>query len=497
MSKRVLLIIILFLSISSFGIGAEYPNKPITILVHTKPGGAVDLMARTLSRVADNYCDQPLVVVNKPGGGGIIAGARLLSSKADGYTILAFPATFIPTLQTTDIGIGLDDLKYLACLTISPEAIITNPNSEINSLEKIISHAKANPGTQKWCGPGTGSLDHLMAVKFWEKADIKVKWIPYGGGSQAMGAVMGKHADVYVGNPEDILGRQKNLNIVGVSTEKRLDAFPEVPTLIEKGIDLPNEVMWRGFVVHKNTNDEITKYLVDLFEKCSKDSIWQNYINRTMVTPVFMKNEKFKELVYNDVESSRKYLKIAGFELDKNANEAPYLTLFLFGIFIISFLIVYLVFKKKDIKINGTISILTITGILSVTFFYISSFFPAPREGLFVSSATVPKVWSIFLFIVSVIGLKLYYKNPTDETAKKGENVKSVISLSFLILAYITLISIIGFFISTGLFLISSMLIMRYKKYISLLLTTTLVLLFMYIVFIKILMVPLPIGSIF
>ncbi|MEA2042419.1 MAG: tripartite tricarboxylate transporter TctB family protein, partial [Bacteroidota bacterium] len=190
-------------------------------------------------------------------------------------------------------------------------------------------------------------------------------------------------------------------------------------------------------------------------------------------------------------------LKIAGFELDKNANEAPYLTLFLFGIFIISFLIVYLVFKKKDIKINGTISILTVTGILSITFFYISSFFPAPREGLFVSSATVPKVWSIFLFIVSVIGLKLYYKNPTDETAKKGENVKSVISLSFLILAYITLISIIGFFISTGLFLISSMLIMRYKKYISLLLTTTLVLLFMYIVFIKILMVPLPIGSIF
>lgn len=327
MTKKVFLIIIILASFS-FIFSANYPIKPITILVHTKPGGAVDLMARTLARVADNYCNQPLVVVNKSGGGGIIAASRLLNSKVDGYTILAFPATFIPTLQTTDIGIGLDDFHYLACLTVPPEAIITNPNSEINTIEKIISYAKENPGEQKWCGPGTGSLNHLMAVKVWEKAGIKVKWIPYGGGSQAMGAVMGKHADVYVGNPEDILGRQENLNIAAVSTEKRLESFPEVPTLIESDIDLPNEVMWRGFVVNKNTSDEITKYLEKLFYKCNQDSIWENYIKRTMVTPIFLKNQEFESLVYKDVESSKKYLKIAGFTLGENTSKTPYLFLF-------------------------------------------------------------------------------------------------------------------------------------------------------------------------
>ncbi len=497
MNKKILLILFLSLFISSFGISSDFPKKPITIIVHTKPGGAVDLMARTLSRVADNYCDQPLVVVNKSGGGGIIAAARLLSSRADGYTVLAFPATFIPTLQTTNIGIGLDDFHYLACLTISPEAIITNPNSEINTIEKIIANAKENPGKQKWCGPGTGSLDHLMAVKFWEKVGIKVKWIPYGGGSQAMGAVMGKHADVYVGNPEDILGREENLNISAVSTENRLEAFPEVPTLIEKGIDLPYEVMWRGFVLNKNTNKEVIVYLEELFEKCSKDSIWLSYINRTMVTPVFMKNEEFKNLVYKDVESARKYLKIAGFVLDASSNKTPYLLTFITSILLLSFLFVYLIFRRKNIKINGTISILTISVILAISFYYISSFFPAPRTGLFVGAATIPKVWSIFLLIASLIGLISYPKNHKNEITKKGENVKSVVQLAFLILAYISLISFIGFFISTGLFLIASMLIMKYNKYIILFLITAVVLLFMYFVFIKILMVPLPIGSIF
>jgi tripartite-type tricarboxylate transporter receptor subunit TctC len=497
MNKKILSILILLLTISSFGISSDYPNKPITILVHTKPGGAVDLMARTLSRVADKYCEQPLVVVNKPGGGGIVAAARLLSSRADGYAVLAFPATFIPTLQTTDIGIGLDDFYYLACLTISPEAIITNPNSEINSIEKIISYAKKHPEKQKWCGPGTGSLDHLMAVKFWEKADIEVKWIPYGGGSQAMGAVMGKHADVYVGNPEDILGRQENLNIAAVSTKNRLDAFPQVPTLIEKGIDLPYEVMWRGFVLNKNTNEEVITYLEDLFEKCSKDSIWLSYIERTMVTPVFMKNKEFKNLVYKDVGSARKYLKIAGFTLDKSSKKTPYLIVFIISLLLISFLLIYFIFNKKDVKINGTISILTVTGILAITFYYISSFFPAPRAGLFVGAATVPKVWSIFLFTVSIIGLILYYRNPKNEITKKSKNVRSVVILSFLILIYISLISLIGFFISTGLFLIASMLIMKYRNYLNIILITAIVLLFMYFVFIRILMVPLPIGNIF
>ena len=497
MIKKIISGLVVFLIFISYGYSENYPTKPITVLVHTKPGGAVDLMARTLSRVAAKYCDQPMVVVNKPGGGGIIAAARLLSSRPDGHTILAFPATFIPTLQTTDIGIGLNDFIYLACMSISPEIIITNPDSKINSIETIISHAKQNPGKQKWCGPGTGSLDHLMAVKIWEKAGIKVKWIPYGGGSQAMGAVMGKHADVYVGNPEDILGRQENLSISAVSTKKRLISFPEVPTFIEKNIDLPNEVMWRGFVLHKNTDKKIIDYLETLLEKCSKDPVWANYIKRTMVTPVFYKSVKFKDMVKNEVKAARKYLKIAGFTLDQAGRKTPFLFVILLLIFPASFLLVFMIYKKKGIKINGTISILTTSGILAVVFYYISSYFPPPRAGLFVGAATVPRVWSIFLLIVSLLGLFLYFKDPENEVTKKGENVRPVITLIFIILVYVSLISFAGFFISTGIFLICSMLVLKYNKYLSLILTTFIVLTFMYFVFIKVLMVPLPIGSVF
>ena len=495
--KKTLQIFILLFSLMMMALGNDYPTKPITILVHTKPGGAVDLMARTLSRVAADYCDQPLVVVNKPGGSGIIAAARLLNSRPDGYTVLAFPATFIPTLQTTDIGIELDDFHYLACMTISPEAIITNPNSEINSLDQIIANAKKYPGEQKWCGPGTGSIDHLMAVKVWEKAGIEAKWIPYGGGSQAMGAVMGKHADVYVGNPEDILGRQENLNIAAVSTKNRLSAFPEVPTFLEKGIDLPNEVMWRGFVVHKNTNPEVIRYLEDLFEKCSRDSIWQSYVKKTMVESVFMKNQEFEELVFNDVKSARNYLKIAGFNLDADSSKTPFLFGYLSLISVVTLGTVYTISKKKCIKINGTIFILGGAVILSLFFYYIASFFPAPRAGLFVGPGTVPKVWALFLLLASVLGLIIFYKNPASEITKKGKNVKTVMILAALVFFYIILISVLGFFPSTGLFLIAAMLILNYKNYLAMGITVAMVLIFMYIVFIKILMVPLPLGMIF
>ena len=92
------LVVIGLVAMNTIASGADFPSKPIKIFVHTKPGGAVDLMARQLAQVATNYCDQPLVVINKPGGSGLLVLADVYKSKPDGYTLLAFPAAFLAPL---------------------------------------------------------------------------------------------------------------------------------------------------------------------------------------------------------------------------------------------------------------------------------------------------------------------------------------------------------------------------------------------------------------
>lgn len=475
---------------------ADYPDKPIKIIVHTKPGGAVDLMARQLAQVASKYIDQSLVVINKPGGSGLLALANVYNSKPNGYTVLAFPAAFLAPIQTTDIGFSLDDFHYIACLTISPEAIITSKESNVTTLQQILDDAKSNPGNQKWCGPGSGTLDHLMAIKIWNKAGISAKWIPYGGGGPAIAAVMGNHSQVYVGNPEDIIGREENLEIAAIASEARHPKFPETPTFKEYGIDLTNEVMWRGFAVKKGTDREVIDYLENLFWQCSRDSMWQNFVERTMVQGVFLRNGEFTTLIKKDAESSKIYLKMAGFKIGSVPESAPLPGLFFLGILILFLLIAYLIGRYNKINLTGSI-LIVVTGLsVAILFFYQSQYFPPPREDTFVGAASVPRVWIFFIVIMSIILLIPNLLGRIKDIINPGL-IRMVWIVIGLITLYTILMPVIGFFPATILMLAGGMLIMKYKNYWMITAVSVLVVLFMYLVFYKILMVPLPMGILF
>ncbi len=488
----------MFLLSGIFGIlKAEYPDdKPIKIIVHTKPGGAVDLMARQVAQIASNYTDQSLVVINKPGGSGLLALANVFNSKADGYTLLAFPAAFLAPIQTTDIGFSLDDFYYIACMTISPEAILTSKKSDIVTLEQVLGNAKSNPGNQKWCGPGSGTLDHLMAVKIWDKAGMTAKWIPYGGGGPAIAAVMGNHADVYVGNPEDILGREENLTIAAIASEKRHPNFPETPTFQEFDIDLTNEVMWRGFAVKKGTGIEEINYLENLLYQINQDTKWQNFLERTMVQGVFLRNGEFTNLVKKDAQSSQQYLAMAGFKIGSIPESAPLPGFFFLCTIGVLSLTAFSISKYKKVKLSGTIFI-AVTGLaIAILFFYQSRYFPVPRKDTFVGAATVPQVWIFLLTVVSLIVLIPNLRGLVSEKIQSGL-VRLVWIIIGLITVYTLLMPVIGFFPSTFLMLLGGMLIMKYKNYWMIATTSFMVVLFMYLVFYKILMVPLPMGSLF
>ena len=493
---RYVLTSFLVVCLSTLSLQAKYPNKPVKIIVHTKPGGAVDLMARQFAQIAGQKSNQSFVVVNKPGGSGLLALANVYNEKPDGYSILAFPAAYLAPIQTTNIGFGLDDFEYLACLTISPEAIITNRHADIQTLEQILDYARENPNQQKWCGPGSGSLDHLMAVKIWNKAGISAKWIPYGGGGPAITSVMGKHNHVYVGNPEDVIGRQENLTIAAIASEIRHPTFPNAPTFKEFGLDLTTDVMWRGFAVKKGTDPEIVSYLVDLLEKVSQDPAWKQFIKTTGVQSVFISENEFKDMVFRDAKSSKTYLSKAGFSVGKKPVSAPLPILFFLAATAIISVLIYFYNSKKGLAQSNIPFIAGAGFAIAVTFGYISLYFPDPRAGTTVGAATVPQVWATILVIMAIMVLVQFWQaTPPEEL--KSNNMKLVLVLSGMLLVYVLIIPILGFLSATTAMLMAGMMILKHKNIKTILITTGIVIGLMYGIFYLTLQVPLPTGAFF
>lgn len=303
MRKRMIVLVALaaLIAVSASAAMAEFPTRPITLIVYMAPGGAIDVFARKFEAIAKKYTDATFVIVNKPGAGGIVAIKDVLASKADGYKLAAVTKSNIGSLVSTKSNIKIEDMSWLALMVSDPEAIITNRTLPVNTWEQIVQDAKAKNGDQIWVGPAKGGNDHIMAMKVWKAAGIKGKWIPYDSGGKAMTALMGGHGVVYVGNPQDVLGKP-DLKVAVISSAERLDGeFADVPTFKEVGISgLDDEIMWRGFMVKKGIPAEAKNFYNDLFDKVNKDPDWQKYIKKGGANPVFYGEEKFSKYVMTD-----------------------------------------------------------------------------------------------------------------------------------------------------------------------------------------------------
>jgi putative tricarboxylic transport membrane protein len=314
--KKGFVVVLVALSIvagSLTAVMAEFPTKPIKLIVYTKPGGALDVFARKFTTIAEKYTDATLVVVNKDGAGGMVALKYILAEDADGYQFAAATKSLIGKVVSTGNKINLEDLDWMAMVVSDPEAIITNRAAAINTWDQVIADAKEKDGSQLWVGPAAGGNDHIMAMKLWNALGIKAKWIPYESGDKAMAALLGEHGIAYVGNPQDVIGRP-DLKVIAISSPERLDGdFADVPTLGELGVKgLDNETLWRGFMAKKGIPEEAKAFYVDLFTKVNNDPEWQKYIKRGGAIPLFDQEEKFLATVKKDQEDFAEALKQIG-----------------------------------------------------------------------------------------------------------------------------------------------------------------------------------------
>ncbi len=302
------LLLLTIASVSVFAEGetessAEFPTKPIKLVVYTGPGGAGDILSRRFTDIASKYTDATFVVENKAGAGGIVAMEYVATTKPDGYTLMYMTKSNISKLVTTDSELDPMTFDWIAQLQIDPECVITNVNSSVSTWEEVVADAKAKGGDQLWLGPAAGGLDNVTAQAIWEAAGIEATWVPFASGGKAKAALLGEQGITYTGNPGEILGNP-DFMIAAVATAERLPQFPDVPTFAELGLDgLENEVMWRGFAVKSGTPDNIIEWYDDLFEKVTNDPEWIETYAPMGNMLVHKTRDEFNDIVMADYEA--------------------------------------------------------------------------------------------------------------------------------------------------------------------------------------------------
>ncbi|CAK7030805.1 tripartite tricarboxylate transporter substrate binding protein [Fusobacterium varium] len=246
----------------------KYPSKPVNVIVAYKAGGGTDVGARILISEAQKSFSQPFVIVNKPGADGEIGYTELLKSKPDGYTIgfINLP-TFVSIPLQRKTNFKKEDAVVIMNHVFDPGVLVVKADSKWQTLEEFIGDAKINPNTLTVSNNGTGASNHIGAAHFAYEAGIKITHVPFGGSTDMIAALRGNHVDATVAKISEVGNLVKNneLRILATFTEKRLDNFPDIPTLKEKGYNVLFGSA-RAIVAPKGTPDEIVKTLHDTFK---------------------------------------------------------------------------------------------------------------------------------------------------------------------------------------------------------------------------------------
>jgi len=246
---------------------ADYPGKPIHLIVGFAPGGAADSVARAMSDAFAKALGQPVVVENKPGAGSSVAAELVAKASADGYTLLiASPSSISvnpalnPALRYTS-----RDLLPITKLTTSPLVLAVNTDSDIRSVPDLIAAAKKAPGKLNYSTSGNGSAPHLAMALFNQLTGTEMTHVPYRGGAPAIQSVMAGETQVTFGTSPSVLPQAKGgrLRVLAVSTRERSPLIPDLPGMREAGLPEYELDFWYGLFVPAGTPPAIAKKIYD------------------------------------------------------------------------------------------------------------------------------------------------------------------------------------------------------------------------------------------
>lgn len=291
--KGIVLGLVAGLLAPALALAGEFPARSIELVAGYGPGGGHDTMLRMMAKIiqTERIIKVPVSVVNKPGGSSAVALGYLNSHKGDGHYLMAATSTFITTPMTTNIGIGYKEFTPIARFGVDPELLVVPAKSPIKSLDDIKNAGRV----LNVAGGTTGGIENITAMMLGEALGIKLNYVPFQGDGDVLSAVLSNQVDFGLSNVGAVAEFIKagRLRALAISTDARVDMFPNVPTFREQNYDIVISV-FRGVVAAGDITAEEKAYLADLAKKVNDSKTWKTqYLEANSIVPGFLGPDEF------------------------------------------------------------------------------------------------------------------------------------------------------------------------------------------------------------
>jgi putative tricarboxylic transport membrane protein len=262
------------------GFAQKFPSKPIEVVIHTSAGGGTDTTARMMAAGMQAILGSNVSVIQKTGGGGLVAINYVGSRPRDGHAILAITPTHLFALARGNSRVKIEDVIGIARAADDPLIVVVNAKNDIHSLEELIARGKRAP--LKWGTTQIGGIDHIAAAVFGKRTGTGIAVVPFDGGGEIVTNLMGQNIEVAGLNLTEGLAhiRRGNFRALAVMSDQRLENLPDVPTTFEKGFPVEFSTV-RGYIVMKGTSPETVRKLETAMVGGMKEPAYQNFLSQT------------------------------------------------------------------------------------------------------------------------------------------------------------------------------------------------------------------------
>jgi tripartite-type tricarboxylate transporter receptor subunit TctC len=290
----------------------QYPTRSVTFIVPFPPGGVTNLVSRTIASAMEKPLGVSITVVNRSGAAGTIGTADIAKAAPDGYTIgngTSTPLLLRP--HTAKLPYGVDSFDYICKAYNNPLVVAVKKGSALDTIEKIVSYGKANPGKLKYYITSPGSLQSVSMRDFLSKAGIKAVGVPMKGDQPAIQNLLTGIIQLAPLTSGPILSNPDTVQAVAAMSDRRLDKLPDVPTMAEKGYAVAYD-LWGAIVAPKGLPQAVKARLQAACKEAQQTDTFKQTMNKFNMPVVYQSGDEFEAGFRKEFEAAGRFLKEMG-----------------------------------------------------------------------------------------------------------------------------------------------------------------------------------------
>jgi len=300
--------------VTTASMAAGFPDKPVTLVVWSGAGGALDTYGRKLAELLEKEIGWTVRVDNRPGGSGAVGVSQIMNQPADGYNILVLTGTLTFGIAQGLIPFQLKDLRLLRAMQSEPSSLAVLADSQFKTTDDFVKYMKEHPNGLKVGGHAPGGFHQYMLYQFMKAGGFESGWIPHDASGKVALGLLGKHLDAAMMTPSTGLAQVKSgeIKLLGISMDKRSDFLPDVPTFKEQGYDVEGAV-WRGIAVKAGTPDDVVDSIQAAIDKVTASADWKKFQTDQFQDSPDWKEEEFTRHAQTDLDQQTEFLKASGY----------------------------------------------------------------------------------------------------------------------------------------------------------------------------------------